>query len=174
MKPLRLLALLLASLISLAACGGGDDEPAGSSTTSAAVGGEHHDGDTTSTAGNSEPGGAGGKEDHGHSAATFPVAEATQVVKISMRDYAYIDMPASVTGPRVRIEGKNNGPSAHEMVVLDADGNEVGGVAPFVSGESEDLSIELTAGTYELRCRIAISPTETHSDRGMRVTFAVM
>ena len=173
MKPLRLLALLLAALLSLAACGGGDDEPAGSSTTSAS-GDQHHDGDTTSTAGDGEEEGAGGEEDHGHSAATFPVAEATQVVKISMRDYAYIDMPASVTGPRVRIEGKNNGPSAHEMVVFDADGNEVGGVAPFVSGESKALSIELTAGTYELRCRIAISPTETHTDRGMRVTFAVM
>lgn len=174
MKPVRIIGILLIALLPLTACGGGDGDDR-ASTTSSFLGDVPTD-ETTSTAPEGEEGeeGEGEHSEHQHSDDSFPVAEATQVVKISMRDYAYIDMPASVTGPRVRIEGKNNGPSAHEMVVFDADGNEVGGVEPFVSGESKALSIELTAGTYELRCRIAITPSETHADRGMRVTFAVM
>ncbi|HUR50360.1 MAG TPA: hypothetical protein VMY88_12650 [Acidimicrobiales bacterium] len=112
--------------------------------------------------------------DHEHENATFPAAEATDIAKISMRDYAFVDMPATITGPKLRIEASNNGPSAHEIVIFDADGNEVGGIKPIPSGESAEISLELTAGTYEMRCQIAISETKTHFDEGMKAVFAVM
>jgi uncharacterized protein YceK len=175
----RLLVSLIAAALLLSGCGGGDDNPAdGEQSGSASSATSDAASDTTAEggAGTTAAGGEGEEHsgEHDHESADFPAAEATQVVKISMRDYAFIDMPASVTGPRLRIEGKNNGPSAHEMIVFDADGNEVGGVKPFLSGESKPLSLELTAGAYEMRCQIAITETETHADRGMRVTFAVM
>lgn len=173
MKALRSLGLAL--LLLLGACGGGGEPEeaadGGSGTTqSSEAAGTTDSSEATGESGENEHGEGG----HGHEAAKFPASEATQVVKITMRDYAYIDMPASVTGPRLRIEGKNNGPTEHEMVIFDADGNEIGGVEPFKSGESKALSLELTAGTYEMRCLIPVSSSETHADRGMRVTFAVM
>ena len=168
----RAAVLLSAALLALAACGG-DDHPEDHAEESDAAQ------STTSASGtdSTEPGGAGPPEDdgeHAHDSASFPAAEATDIAKISLRDYVFVDVPASVTGPKLRIEAKNNGPSAHEILAFDADGNEVGGSDPVASGESSELSLELTAGTYELRCQIAISESETHLDRGMRVTFAVM
>ena len=172
-RTLLLLSTLL--LAATAGCGGDDDAgregeedsqttaAAGSGTTATEPGSE---GDTTA------PPPEGGEHDHNN--ADFPAAEATDIAKISMRDFVFVDLPATVTGPKLRIEAKNNGPSAHEMVIFDADGNEVGGVEPIPSGDSADVSLELTAGTYEMRCQIAISETETHLDRGMKAVFQVM
>ena len=167
-----LCALLLA--IGLGACSGDDEHPEdheenGTSQTTASGAG------TTGTEAGSgegdEPGDGG--DEHEHHNADFPAAEATDIAKISMRDYAFVDMPATVTGPRVRFEVKNNGPSAHELVVFDADGNEVGGIEPVPPGDSATVSLELTAGTYEMRCQIAISDTKTHLDEGMKAVFQV-
>lgn len=173
----RTVSLLCALLFAggLGACSGDDDHPdehadnGGTQTTASGAG-------TTGTEADSgngdEP--AGNGDSHGHHNADFPAAEATDIAKISMRDYAFVDMPATITGPKVRIEASNNGPSAHEIVIFDADGNEVGGIDPIPPGESAELSVELTAGTYEMRCEIAISETKTHLDEGMKSVFAVM
>lgn len=153
-------------------------------------GGEHpedqegHDGTQTTAAGAgttggtaSDPGGGEPDGEHGgaggHESADFPAAAATDIAKISMRDFVFVDMPATLTGPKLRIEVSNNGPSAHEIVVFDADGNEVGGINPIPQGKSAQLSLELTAGTYEMRCEIAISETKTHLDEGMKAVFQV-
>ena len=174
----RLLLFLAALLLATAAACGGDDHAAheaeedsqttaaGSGTTDGTEPGDGGDGgDTTAPA-------EGGEHDHHN--ADFPAAEATDIAKMSMRDYVFVDLPATVTGPKLRIEAENNGPSAHEMVIFDADGNEVGGVDPIPPGDSADVSLELTAGTYEMRCLIPISETETHLDRGMKAVFQVM
>ncbi|MBW3537331.1 MAG: cupredoxin domain-containing protein [Actinobacteria bacterium] len=167
-------ALLLALL---AGCGQGGDEQAedhegsdGNATQTTAA--ASADG-TAPTGGGSETSAANGGG-HPHDRASCPPADATDTVKISMRDYAFVDMPATVTGPRVRIEAKNNGPSEHEVLIFDADGNEIAGTDAVPAGETAVLSAELPSGTYQLRCLVEISPTETHFDRGMRVTFAVM
>ena len=167
-------ALLTAALL-LSGCARGEEHPeeheenGGTQTTSASGAGTT---DGTQAEGGEDGATEGGEHDH-HSA-DFPAAEATDIAKISMRDYAFVDLPATVTGPKLRIEAKNNGPSAHEMVIFDADGNEVGGVDPIPPGDSADVSLELTAGTYEMRCLIPISETETHLDRGMKAVFQVM
>ena len=174
----RWVVLLSALLLALSPACGGDDHAdhqadEDSSETTAAdsaagtTGGTEAEGDDAGKP--AEPAG-----EHDHHNADFPAAEATDIAKISMRDYAFVDMPATVTGPKLRIEADNSGPSAHELVVFDADGNEVGGLDPIPSGESGEVSLELTAGTYEIRCQIAISETETHLDRGMKAVFAVM
>ena len=171
----RSLVFLSALLLTATAACGGDDHSAheaeedsqttaaGSGTTGGTAVGEG--GDTTAPAQEGE---------HDHHNADFPAAEATDIAKISMRDYVFVDLPATVTGPKLRVEAKNNGPSAHEMVLYDADGNEVGGLDPVPPGDSADVSLELTAGTYEMRCEIAISATETHLDRGMKAVFQVV
>lgn len=176
----RALSLLFALVLafSLGACKQGGEHPEdqkdhdGTETTSSGAGtpgtGDEPDGDDP--AGDDVEHGGGG----GHDSADFPAAEATHIAKISMRDFAFVDMPATITGPKLRIEATNNGPAAHEIIVFDADGNEVGGFGPIPSGESKDLSLELTAGTYEMRCEVAISETKTHLDEGMKAVFAVM
>ncbi len=167
-------ALLTAALV-LSGCLQGEDHPeehednGGTQTTSASGAGTT--GDTADGAATTEAAGGG---EHDHHNADFPAAEATDIAKISMRDYAFVDLPATVTGPKLRIEAKNNGPSAHEIVIFDADGNEVGGADPIPPGDSGVVSLELTAGTYEMRCLIPISETETHLDRGMKAVFQVM
>ena len=171
-RPAVLLSALLLALT--AACGGDgdhDDHEAGGDadqSTTASSG--------TDTTEDTQPGGqqTSTSGEHDHHNATFPAAEATDTAKISMRDFVFVDMPATVTGPKLRIEAKNNGPTAHEVLVFDADGNEVGGMDPVVDGESGDVSLELPAGTYEMRCMIPISSTETHYDRGMKAVFQVM
>ena len=169
----RALVILCALVVALTAgCGGDDHEEHEPDATADQSTSATSDSDTTAAPQGGEAGGEAGG--HAHDTADFPAAEATDIAKISMRDYAYVDMPATVTGPRLRIEAKNNGPSAHEIMVFDADGNGVGGIEAVAPGESAVVSLELPAGTYEMRCLIPISDTETHLDRGMRAVFAVM
>ena len=172
----RAVVLLSALLFALTAGCGGEDHAAheedASQTTADAASGTTGGTDAAGEGGETTEPSAGGE--HEHHNADFPAAEATDIAKISMRDYVFVDLPATVTGPKLRIEAKNNGPSAHEMVIFDADGNEVGGADPIPSGDSAEVSLELTAGTYEMRCQIAISETETHLDRGMKAVFQVM
>ena len=169
----RAALLLSALLLALTSACGGDDQPdheahddSEQSTTSSSG---------TDTTEDTQPGGqqTSTSGEHGHDNAAFPAAEATDTAKISMRDFVFVDMPATVTGPKLRIEAKNNGPTAHEVLVFDADGNEIGGMDPVVAGESGDVSLELPAGTYEMRCLIPISANETHYDRGMKAVFQV-
>lgn len=171
-RPASWVCALVALALSLSACGRDDpQEPeanGGSQTTASPADGTQG----TATGGSDDGGSADGG--HGHETAAFPAAEATDVAKISMRDYVFVDLPATVTGPKLRIEVANNGPSAHEVLVFDADGNEVGGTDPIAPGDAGVVSLELTAGTYEMRCQIAISETETHLDRGMKAVFQVM
>ena len=181
MKRLFGLIGALALALSLSACSkqgehtaeehsdGGSAETTGSQSGAGTTGGTPAEGGDD---GYENANASGGEHDHHN--ADFPAAEATDIAKISMRDYVFVDMPATVTGPKLRVEAKNNGPSAHEIVIFDADGNEVGGLEPIPPGDSGDVSLELTAGTYEMRCQIAISATETHLDRGMKAVFAVM
>lgn len=173
-RPVVAVCALLLLALSLAGCaqGGDHDEHEDGGTETTAADGSGTTSASGTEAGDEHPDGEG--EDHEHEQAQFPAAEATDTAKISMRDYAFVDMPATVTGPKLRIEAANNGPSAHEVVVFDADGNEVGGIDAIASGDSANVSLELTAGTYEMRCEIAISETETHLDRGMKAVFAVM
>ena len=174
---MRRVAFLLSTLVLVltAACGGGGDNR----------GDRQADGDsrqsTTASSGTdtTEETQPGGREtatsgDQDEASVDFPAAEATDTAKISMRDFVFVDMPATVTGPKLRVEAKNNGPTAHEVVVFDADGNEVGGMDPVVAGQSAVLSLELTAGTYEMRCQVPISENETHYERGMKAVFQVM
>lgn len=173
----RAVALVLGVLLllALAACGNDDaDDNAEGDHSAETTAAADSDTDGTEPAGDSSETSAANGGDHAHNSASFPAADATDTAKISMRDHAFVDMPATITGPRLRIEAKNNGPSEHEVLVFDADGNEIAGVDPVASGETAELSVELPAGTYELRCLVEISPTETHFDRGMRVTFQVM
>lgn len=172
MKKLIVILFSL-TLLASAACGGGADDAGDSDSGSTTTTRPSDNPDDPAGGGEGTEEGEGEHDEHDENA-DFPAADATDIAKISTRDFVFVDMPATVTGPKLRIEASNDGPSAHEIVVFDADGTEIGGVEPFLTGDSAELSVELPAGTYELRCEIALSDTETHFDRGMRATFAVM
>ena len=58
----------------------------------------------------------------GGAATAEPDDEADTVVEVSLVDYEFRGLPASVDGPAVRFEAVNRGPSDHELEVVDAGG----------------------------------------------------
>lgn len=163
MSSRRLSALIaaLAALLVLTACGDGDDRPGEitEETSSGSGTGSHPhmgSGATTTTA------------------PTFAKAAASQVVSIALRDFAFVDMPAEVQGPKVFFEARNEGPSEHEIVIITETGNDVAEQHEFPKGESRALAVELAPGTYEMHCLVKEEGSErTHADLGMRLTFRV-
>ena len=138
---MRKLALLLSALtlaaVGLAACGG-DDE-----TTSAAAPTE-----TTAT----DTGGGG--------AAIAISADADGAL-------AYTETEVTAAAGNDTIEFDNPAGIEHDVVVEDADGNEVGRT-DLVSGGSTSASVELEAGTYTFFCSVP-----GHREAGMEGTLTV-
>lgn len=177
----RTVSVLAALALLLSGCGGGDDgghHDSGSSTTAATGssrgGGTNDGGMTNSSAGGSS---TTTSVDHGHdgmatSTTIFARAAATETVAISLVDFSFVDMPATVKGPRVLFRANNNGPSPHEMEIVDQNGAAVGVIKPFVKGQRRELAIELQPGTYTLRCLVK-QGGETHAQLGMTSTFVV-
>ena len=131
-------------LAMLAACGNGDD-----------VGSDNHTGD------------------HGGKGAGFSESEATTVVRATLRDFAFESIPSTVKGPKVYFEASNQGPTEHELVVMDEAGKELGEIESFSKGkESKPLALELQPGRYKLSCLVKLGD-RTHADLGMEATFTV-
>src|SRR5688572_11050244 len=134
---------------------------------------DHDDHDATASAAGSTPTSAG-EDDHGHETTTtaFAASAATSTVKLRMRDYVFVDVPATMTGPRVAFEAVNDGPGQHEARILDEGGAEKGVIAPLAKGVRATMALELPAGTYTMECLIK-EGAKTHAELGMRSTFVV-
>jgi uncharacterized cupredoxin-like copper-binding protein len=97
---------------------------------------------------------------------------AGTIVHISERDF-HITAPATVRAGRVRLVVKNNGPDAHELIVIRArdpklplrgDGTTVDeedlapetldSLEPGPPGSTRELDVMLKPGTYELICNM--------------------
>ena len=141
-------------VLGLAACGGGEDRTGAGSASS--------------------PGSDTGTEGLGtQAAAGFPESEATTVVKTTLRDFAFEGAPATVKGPKVYFEAVNQGPTEHELVVMDEAGKELGEIEAFDKGkDSPPLAVELGPGRYKLTCLVKLGD-KTHADLGMEAPFTV-
>lgn len=175
-------AVVVLALVS-GACGNDDGDKAASTD---------HAGHASTTAKGNTPGGSGGDTtatttpgasstsstaaDHGmvHETTTtaFKPSQSSDTVPIQARDFTFVGAPATVTGPKVFFTMDNQGPSAHELAVYDADGKPLGVIAPIDKGQKGQLAIELQPGTYSMRCDLK-SGTRTHAELGMRATFSV-
>ena len=140
MRKLALLMSLLAlGAVGLAACGGDDD------TTSAA--------DTTATETTAAGGGGGG--------ATIAISADPG------GQLAYTETEVSAPAGDDTIEFDNPASLEHDVVVEDADGNEVGRT-DVISGDTTTADVTLEAGTYTFFCSV-----DGHRDAGMEGTLTV-
>ncbi len=157
---MRARAVMAAVLLAvLSACGSGEDRP------------------STGGSGSGSGTGAGGSGshtgDHGGGGAGFAESEANTVVRATLRDFAFESVPPTVKGPKVYFEATNQGPSEHELVVMDEAGKELGEIEAFGKGkESKPLALELRPGRYKLTCLVKLGD-KTHAGLGMEASFTV-
>jgi plastocyanin len=136
-KPLVLLLALAIAALALAACGGDDSSSSSSSTSS-----------TTS----SEASGGGQTLD----IAADPSGQLA---------FTTGDLDAKAGATTIAFDNESSTP--HDVVVEDADGNEVGGTDT-VSGGTASADVDLKAGTYTYFCSV-----DGHRDAGMEGTITV-
>lgn len=93
----------------------------------------------------------GGGSDNG-----FERAEADTAVDVTLADFAFRGLPASVKGEKVFFTATNAGPSEHELEVLDPDGEAVDEIGAHPPGSgAKTLAVRLKPGTYTVRCILA-------------------
>lgn len=149
-------AAVVAVLVGLSGCGGGEDRPgSGGSASGSGTGTE------------------GSGTHAGDQKAAFPESEANTVVKATLRDFAFEGVPAMVKGPKVFFEATNQGPTEHELVVMEEAGKELGEIEAFGKEKHSDpLALELKPGRYKATCLVKLGD-RTHADLGMEATFTV-
>jgi hypothetical protein len=95
-----------------------------------------------------------------------------RIVHVSERDF-HITAPAGVQAGKVRLLVKNNGPDAHELILIrardpqlplrgdgttvdedDLEPETVGALEPGEPGSTRELDVTLRPGTYELICNM--------------------
>lgn len=105
-------------------------------------------------------------------APAFPKTDADTVVHVEAHDYRYtLDMKRA-QGPKVFFEVKNAGKHDHEFEVVGADGKTVDEIPEFAPDQGRTLAVELSPGTYTLRC-LLVTGGKTHADLGMTTEFRV-
>ncbi len=159
LRPTAAVVAVTVLLAVLSACGGGEDRPSTGGSAS---------GSGTGTGGSGSHAG-----DHGGQGAGFPESEANTVVRATLRDFAFESVPATVKGPKVYFEATNQGPTDHELVVMDEAGKELGEIEAFAKGKkSKPLALELKPGRYKVACLVKLGD-KTHADLGMEAPFTV-
>ena len=144
-------------LVALSGCGNGEDRPS--------------PGGSGSGSGSGSGTGTGGAATKRGDA--FPESEATGIVRTTLRDFAFESVPPTVKGPKVYFEATNQGPTEHELVVMDEAGKELGEIEAFDKGkDSPPLAVELGPGRYKLTCLVKLGD-KTHADLGMEAPFTV-
>lgn len=141
-KLATLLALLALAAFGVSACG--DDEDSGE--TSAATT------ETTETSGGGDSGGSGG---------TFAVSADPDGA------LEYTEESASVPAGEVNVEFDNPASLSHDVVIEDADGNELARTE-VIADSSTSTSAEIESGEYTFYCSVA-----GHRDAGMEGTLTV-
>lgn len=149
-----MVSFLLAVAVLSAACGGGDDGPSGGGAAAPSGAGEH-------------------EHDHPDTAPAFEREDATVEVETTLRDYAFVGIPATVRGPKVFFEATIAGSNSHELDIVGADGESRGTIPPFKAGAGEQtLAVELEPGRYVVQCLVR-EGTRTHAQLGMRQELVV-
>lgn len=134
--------------------------------------GEDRPGDASGSASGTEAESGTGANEEGPSEPAYAREEADTVVAVQGLDYEFVLDTETIVGPKVYFVFTNDGEDPHELIVLDADGEELGEVHLQDTGTSGDLALELEPGTYTLTCLIE-KGNETHAELGMETTITV-
>ena len=114
----------------------------------------------------------GGSSSTASTAPAFAKADATTAVEVVLQDYAFVGIPDEVAGPNVHLSASIKGSNAHELLLLDEDGEQVEDLRPFKRPARQSLAVVLQPGTYRVECLIK-EGSRTHAELGMRKTFVV-
>ena len=157
----RLVVLMAAAGLALAGCGDGEDRP-GTVT---------EEGSGSGSGSGSASGSASGSMAHEESKPAFPESEATTKVAVTMTNFAFNGIPATVKGPKVFFTATNGTPTEHELIVVDSAGKELG-EAHVEPGKNGTLAVELPPGTYSVECHVK-EGEKLHTDLGMKTSLTV-
>ena len=140
---LATVAVLGAAALSLVAAGCGDDDDDTTAATTSPT--------TTEAGATGATGAAGGGE----------------TVKISETDFALDPSDVSTKAGTVTFKVSNDGETTHNLEV-EGNGIEESLPSDLAPGDSADLTVDLTSGTYTMYC-----PVDGHREQGMEGTVEV-
>lgn len=104
----------------------------------------------------------------------FERADADAVIEVTLADFAFRDLPASVKGERVFFTATNIGPSEHELEVLNARGEAVDEIEAHPPGTGpQTLAVRLRPGAYTVQCILKTPDGRSHADLGMTAALQV-
>jgi plastocyanin len=145
--------LLAAALVTLSACGSDDDGDDAAAEDTPSV--------SQSTASETAPAAGGGAT--GSSAQEQPAG----TIAVTSQDFSF-DLPEEeMAAGEYTIELTNGGSATHDLVV-ERDGEDVGGTEQIGPGESSSVTVTLEPGEYVFYCSVG-----NHRSMGMEVTVTV-
>jgi plastocyanin len=145
--------LLAAALVTLSACGSDDDGDDAAAEDTPSV--------SQSTASETAPGAGGGAT--GSSGQEQPAG----TIAVTSQDFSF-DLPEEeMAAGEYTIELTNGGSATHDLVV-ERDGEDVGGTEQIGPGESSSVTVTLEPGEYVFYCSVG-----NHRSMGMEVTVTV-
>lgn len=104
----------------------------------------------------------------------FERADADAAIDVTLADFVFRDLPASVKGERVFFTATNIGPSEHELEVLDARGEAVEEIEAHPAGTGpKTLAVRLKPGAYTVQCILKTPDGRSHADLGMTAALQV-
>lgn len=104
----------------------------------------------------------------------FDRADADSTVEVTLTDFAFKGLPATVKGERVFFSATNAGPSEHELEVLGPDGKAVEEIEAHAPGSgTKTMAIRLKPGTYTLQCILKTPEGKSHAELGMTAKVQV-
>lgn len=104
----------------------------------------------------------------------FSRADADTAVDVTLADFAFQGLPATVKGERVFFSATNAGPAEHELEVLDPGGEAVDEIEAHAPGSgTKTLAVRLKPGTYTVQCILKTPEGKSHADLGMTAKLQV-
>lgn len=104
----------------------------------------------------------------------FDRADADSTVEVTLADFAFKGLPATVKGEKVFFAATNTGPSEHELEVLDPDGKAVDEIEAHAPGRgTKTMALRLKPGTYTLQCILKTPEGKSHAELGMTAKLQV-
>ncbi|HEX2038557.1 MAG TPA: hypothetical protein VHF47_02370 [Acidimicrobiales bacterium] len=155
-KKFAVAFLVLVLALFGAACGDGEDRPGNAGSASG-----------------SGSGSASGSGSHAgeQTVETIPASEAEVTVDVVLKDFKIEGLPATIEGHKILFRAKNDGPTEHELVIMQGD-KELAEIEAMDAGKSGEMAIELKSGKYTATCLVG-SGGARHDKLGMNFDFTV-
>ena len=88
-------------------------------------------------------------------AAVAATATPGNGIPVQLSDYMIMPGTLTAKAGSVTFDVKNDGPTVHNLTIIDSSGKVVGATANLKPGEAATLTVNLTAGAYTAVCSLA-------------------